>query len=35
MSEQVLDEWQIGLKQKRSDLELCQKEKECHILFKM
>ena len=28
MSEQVLDEWQIGLKQKRSELELCQKEKE-------
>ena len=28
MSEQVLDEWQIGLKQKRIDLELCQKEKE-------
>jgi len=27
MSEQVLDEWQIGLKQKRSELELCQKEK--------
>ena len=27
MSEQVLDEWQIGLKQKRVELELCQKEK--------
>ena len=26
MSEQVLDEWQIGLKQKRHELELCQKE---------
>jgi len=28
MSEQVLDEWQIGLKQKRIELELCQKEKD-------
>ena len=27
MPEQVLDEWQIGLKQKRRELELCQKEK--------
>ncbi len=27
MPEQVLDEWKIGLKQKRSELELCQKEK--------
>lgn len=26
MSEQVLDEWQIILKQKRTELELCQKE---------
>ena len=26
MSEQVLDEWQIALKQKRSELERCQNE---------
>ncbi|MBT8344569.1 MAG: hypothetical protein KJO45_07620 [Sulfurovum sp.] len=26
MSDQVLDEWQIALKQKKSDLEACQKE---------
>lgn len=27
MSEQVLDEWQIALSQKQSELEACQKEK--------
>ena len=26
MSDQVLDEWQIALKQKKSELEACQKE---------
>ena len=28
MSDQVLDEWQIALKQKKSDLESCQVEQE-------
>lgn len=28
MSDQVLDEWQIALKQKKSELETCQKEQQ-------
>ncbi len=28
MSEQVLDEWKVALKQKKSELEACQKEQQ-------
>ena len=28
MAEEVLDEWQIALKQKRAELEACQKKEE-------